>query len=163
MNDWWAGLQPRERLLLIVAGTILAVLGVYLLILEPLVQQRDSLQTSVTAKRSELAWMREHAIEAAQLRQSQDRGRGIADRRSILAVVDNSIARAGLKPQLQRMEPDGQNAVKLWFKESAFDDLVRWLDDAEKRFGLDVGSLRIVPQGGSGMVDANISLKRESS
>lgn len=163
MQHWWAGLQPRERLLIAAAGIVLCILAIYLLIWEPLAQQRASLQNSIAAKRGQLTWMREQAVTVQQLRRAGASAASIDDRRSLLAVVDQSLARAGLKAQLQRMEPDGADAVKLWFEGSDFDTLMRWLAQTRQQYGLRVGSLRIQPQDKPGLVGANLSLKRQAS
>ncbi len=163
MQNWWAGLQPRERLILAAAGVVLVILAIYLLIWEPLAQQRASLQRSVSAKQAQLAWMREQAVTVRALRRAGATAGSLDKRRSLLAVVDQSLARAGLKGQLQRMEPDGADAVKLWFEGSDFDVLMRWLAQTRQQYGLRVGSLRIEPQDKPGLVGANLSLKRQAS
>ena len=163
MKDWWDNLQPRERAILGGSGLILILLGLYLGIWEPLAERHEQLQTNVAAKRGELEWMRAKAAEAIRLREVGASARAGDGRRSLLAIVDSSIERARLKGELQRMEPDGGDAVKLWFNAARFDELMRWLDVLRADHGLSVGSLRLKPVDQAGLVDVNLSLKRAAS
>ncbi len=160
MRDWWDGLQPRERLMLGGGAVVLALLAVYLLLFEPVTKRQAALASSVAAKRAELAWMQDQAKTVVALRRTGQTLRS-EDRRSLLAVVDSSLIRAKLKPQLQRMEPDGNDAVKLWFGATNFDDLMLWLDALDQQSGLQVASLRLKPIDQPALVDANLTLKRE--
>ena len=45
MKDWFAGLEPRERQLIISGGVVLLVMLLYLLVWEPIAKDNESLKS----------------------------------------------------------------------------------------------------------------------
>jgi general secretion pathway protein M len=108
----------------------------------------------------DLVWMQTASGSVQQLLQTGQRRSG---NRSMLAVVDQAITAANLKAGLQRMEPDGQNTVKLWLNKSSFDQVVAMLGQLEQAQGIAVQTLAMTPADGVGLIDARITLMRGGS
>ena len=160
LRDWFYGLQPREKLYLVGGAAALVLMIVYLSLWQPLTSSVARLQEAVTQQRKDLLWM--HAAGSA-VKQLQQNNQGRMSNRSMLAVVDQAIATANLKGGLQRMEPDGQNTVKLWLNKSPFDQIVGMLGQLEQAQGIAVQTVAITTVDGVGLVDARITLMRGGS
>jgi general secretion pathway protein M len=160
MKAWWATLANRERLLVVLAGGAVLVALLYLLVWEPFAQERSALASRVEAHRQDLAWMEQAASELQRLR-ATTRATTVGDRqRSMLAVIDSSAKQTGLRKVIQRMEPVGQDGVKLWLENADFDLLIRWLGDLKQRFGIRVTRASFDRSDTPGRVDSRLSLQR---
>ena len=59
VRAWYQGLQPRERVLVRIAGTIVAVLFLYLFVYSPILDLTSGLDDSVAARSADLAQVRQ--------------------------------------------------------------------------------------------------------
>ena len=135
---------------------MLVLLIVYLLIVEPLAQRRALLERGVTSQRELLAWMQQAVVP---LRGSA--GAPVASRNeSLFAVVDRSARGSALAGALQRVQPEGDSNVRVWFNDAAFDELVRWLAALQREHGVAVGGLTVERAEGAGLVNARVTLER---
>ncbi len=161
MKEWFENLQARERRYLIGGIAALACILLYFLLWSPLSSNVNKLHESTAIKRDDLSWMQSASKQIIQLRGANPNRRGGS--RSLLSVVDQNFASAGLKGALQRMEPDGRNSVKLWFNQGSFDGLISMLGKLDQEEGIVIKSLSITPADGPGLVDARITLLRGGS
>jgi general secretion pathway protein M len=160
LRDWFYGLQPREKLYVIGGATTFTLMLVYFMLWLPLASKVARLDKNVNQMQQDLVWMQTASGSVQQLLQTGQRRSG---NRSMLAVVDQAITAANLKAGLQRMEPDGQNTVKLWLNKSSFDQVVAMLGQLEQAQGIAVQTLAMTPADGVGLIDARITLMRGGS
>lgn len=77
-----------------------------------------------------LAWMEANETTIRRLGTSgSDAGKGsadIADGRALMALVTGSAREAGLS--LQRFEPSGENAIRVWLEDAPFSEVAAWLE-----------------------------------
>jgi general secretion pathway protein M len=157
MKDWYAALDPRERLLINSGGVLLLVLLLYVMIWEPIAKDYRALQDTVVEQRKTLAWMKQAAAELQVLQRSGgSNARGLGGR-SLLAVVDQSARSGGLGPAIKRMEPEGKKGVKVWLEGVAFDPMILWLGQITRSYQIETSIVTIEPQGG-GRVNARLTL-----
>ena len=127
MKDWWATLPARDqRVLLFGSLALTAILG-WLLLWEPLQLKREQLRADNAQLQADLSWMQQVAPEVR--RRAAGSGRASVQRPSagsILSLVEVSASAAGLREQLERIQPEGQGA-RLWLEAVAFDRLMAWL------------------------------------
>jgi general secretion pathway protein M len=158
LRQRWDALEPRERRVLTAGAIVLiAVLG-YLLLVEPLLQSRETWRTRVTAAEADLAWMRAAAPRLHALR-GDDATPMQPDSRSLLARADASAREAGLGSTLLRVEPVSANQVRVYFEQTGFDALMRWLETLADRHGTRVTELSVQRADGVGRVDVRLSLE----
>ncbi|MGD8742418.1 MAG: type II secretion system protein GspM, partial [Granulosicoccaceae bacterium] len=92
----------------------------------------------------------------------QLRGSGAVARQSFgsLLGVINSTARPVLKDAvLKRVEEDRANSVRVWIEAVAFDDLLLWLGDLQRGYGITASSLSAERLGKPGRVNARLILR----
>lgn len=159
MNSWWAGLAPRERVILGGGGLLLVLVLIYLMIWEPLAKQREQVRADIRVLSADLAWMQQVATQVKRRGAQPDAqpAAGAAGR-SVLTLVEVSARAAGLQEALERVQPEGQGA-RLWFTETGFDALLNWLDELEQRQGLQVSQLSVDAGNAPGMVTARIKVE----
>ena len=89
---YWQGLQPRERVMLLVGGVALLFALFYFLLWQPVMNARMQMQQEVQQQRTLLQWMKEAASEAKALRgiSGQNGGAKGLGGQSLLSLVDQS-------------------------------------------------------------------------
>ncbi|MBA6418981.1 type II secretion system protein GspM [Pseudomonas neustonica] len=157
MKSWWAGLAPRERLILLAGSVFLLVMAFWLVIWEPLIAGRAELRQEVRTLSAERLWM-EQVVDDVRRRARMSQGE-TSSSGSVLTLVEVSAHAAGLKEALSRVQPEGQGA-RLSFDQVGMDALLSWLADLEQRQGLQVTQLALDVTEAKGMVSARLLVER---
>lgn len=155
----YQALESRDRRILLIGGFVVLITIVYLAVWEPLAAAHSNAyerleQARATAERLEML--------GAQVGNGAPR-RGstavIGTGQSLLSVVDQAGKNSSLGKPLTRIQPDGDDTVRVWLEAVSFDALVRWIDDLNKRYALEVVSAEIESES-AGVVNARLSLER---
>lgn len=158
MKEWWFGLQASERRTLSVGGIVMTLTLIYFGGWAPLQESVASLETQVQEQQALKRWMEQSAAEVQQLRRG-GAGQGLGAGRSLLTVVDQTARGGQLGPSLKRIEPEGENSVKVWLEQAAFDEMMSWLVTLEQQYGVTVATITIERQAVAGRVDAHLTLR----
>ena len=111
MSAWWAGLAPRERVVLAGGAVLLVLVVLWLMIWEPLAQKREQLRADISALSADLSWMEQVASQVKRRAAQQgSASNGAAAGGSVLTLVEVSAGAAGLRESLERVQPEGQGA-----------------------------------------------------
>nr|VFJ77925.1 MAG: general secretion pathway protein M [Candidatus Kentron sp. FW] len=151
-------LKPRERIALAVAGVVIILSLLQLVIIEPLGNKVEYLKHRISRQEADLQWMQQAAGKIIRLRESAAAGEGVSHSESLLIVVDRSAKKAGISQSVKRIEPVGEESVRVWIEEVAFDDLLRWLGDLRVR-GVRGDSIIIEQRKIPGRVDTKATLR----
>ena len=152
-------LQPREQVLVAVGGLVAALALVYLLLWQPFALSRDH-------RAAELARARALAAEIEQIgalaQQSHANGGGlvVGPGVSLLSAVDQASKDGVLGKPLSRVNPDGDNQVRVWVEDAQFDNVVRWMDDLQNRYGVHIDNVAVERRSTAGTVNARMTLVR---
>jgi general secretion pathway protein M len=157
ITDWFAGLAPRERVLVAAAAALAAFAVVYTGIVAPVYGARARAAESVAQRRQLLA-----DIEGVARRFGPQGARPAtaASADSLVVVVDRSTREAGLSAFLKRNQPEGAAGIRLRFENVPFDQLLEWLAAARSEDGLRATAATFDPAGEPGRVNSNIVLSR---
>lgn len=158
MKEWWHNLQPREQRILLGGAVALLLLMLYALVWDPYQQEMSRLRDSVSAKRLDLQTMQQAAAEIEALRHG-GAGGVLPAGQSIMALVDGSSKQFNISAGIKRIQPEGERSVKVWAEQVPFDDLIRWLDDLQKRSGIAVHTISIERQEVAGLVNVRMELR----
>lgn len=158
MKEWWHNLQPREQRILLGGAVALLLLMLYALVWDPYQQEMRRLRDAVSAKRLDLQTMQQAAIEIEALRRG-GAGGALPAGQSIMALVDGSSKQFSIGAGIKRIQPEGERAVKVWAEQVPFDDLIRWLDDLQKKSGIAVHTISIERQEVAGLVNVRMELR----
>lgn len=160
MKEKWQQLSLREKRLVILTSIVVVITLLYFLGWEPL---QDGIQTSrvrVKAQHDTLAQMQEQAAEAKQLLTAQRRaGANSRSSSSLLVIIERTAQTKKLKSRLQKVQPEGQDGVRVWVENASFDRLIDWLALLEKQNTIYVSEIIIERQKEPGRVNSRILLR----
>lgn len=160
MKEWFESLQERERLFVVAAGAALVLAVFYVGIWMPLERGQESAARGVQTWQSALAELR--AMRGSLPAAGTARGAPVGLNQSLVVIVDNTLRSRDLYSSLQRSSPTPGNGIRLEFESVAFDDLVLWLGDLARDYGLQVqsGSFSATARDAAGRVNATLILER---
>ncbi|MEM7767983.1 MAG: type II secretion system protein M [Pseudomonadota bacterium] len=152
IGTWWNGLEAREKQLILIAGVLSAVIGLYQLILVPSLGFADSQQQRYRAALSEQADVRAAAAQARTTAAPETANQPLQ------SVLTNTAGLYGLT--ITRLAPAENDGLNLWFDGVPPQILYAWIGDLERAHGVRVGkaSLRNDPEGGT--ISANFYMAR---
>lgn len=159
MKDWYMTLEPRERIFVAAAGVAIILAILWIGIWQPLNAGHSRVADSVDDWRRSLSELRplKGQVAAGSNRRPDTSGQ------SLVVIVDNSLRQRGLYGALQRSQPttDG-NGIRVEFESAAFDDLMLWLGDVHRQYGLQVdsGSFSTASSDSPGRVNSSVTLIR---
>jgi general secretion pathway protein M len=165
ISSYWNSLQPRERRVLIAGAVALFLLIAYAGIWEPYRSGLQELRESVVEKRELRTWMQQAANEIQRLRGIKGRGGngGAKSSGSLLALVDSTARGNQLGDALKRIQPDGQDAVRVWLEEAKFDDVLRWFESLRRQQGLIIDEAVVERLDVPGRVNVRVVLARSAA
>jgi general secretion pathway protein M len=159
MKSWWQSLQARERRLLSIGAVVTAVFLAWLLLWRPLASERERLHSALPDLESRVAEARTHAAGIIAARAAGQAAPAFSGGRSLMTLVDAGAREMGLSNGLKRLQPDGDQRVRVEFEGVSFDVLASWVERqvAEgveiREWSVDRG---LVP----GVVNARLSLEK---
>lgn len=155
---WWSSLQSRERRVLGVGGTLVALLVLYLVAFEPAFVGRQRLQAELPALRAQVAQIEGLAAEARRLAGQATQG---ADSPQQLKVqLEQSIAAAGLQGAVSQLAVAGE-LIDLRFKSVAFAGWLAWFDTAIRETRLRAVDIAIERETAPGIVSVRLTLEAQ--
>lgn len=160
LQEWFRGLAPRERVLVGVGAAVVAVTVLFLGIWEPLTKAHHKREADLGSARVLAQRLEEIGAELQQNRASGNGGAVAARSMSLLSAVDQSSKGGALNKPLSRIQPEGDNEVKVWLEGVSFDGLLRWISELETRYGVSAQTVDIEKDPTPGLVSARLSLVR---
>lgn len=159
MKAWWQSLAQREKILVIGAIPIIFLMLLYGMVLQPWQKRIHEEQIRLEDNKKDLIVIK-HMVKEIEALQNTNTPRCGNVNSSILAVVDREVKLANLKDALKRIEPQGNKIVRLNFEEVAFDDLITWLEQLERKYCIIVDTVSISKEKQQGLVQARITLEK---
>ncbi len=158
MKEILANLTSSERRTLIIAAVVLSVLMLYMIVWKPVFSSDEKLRQQITTEKETLSWMRvaSQELKALQGGNSEVVGRGA---RSLLSIVDQAARNNKLGLALKRVEPKGENEVRVRLEQASFNDVARWLSQLKNKYGIRVKTITVDRQNASGIANVNLMLK----
>jgi len=161
MKDWFDSLDARERIFVATAGVVIAFAAAWFGLWVPLSDGHRAAEMRVVDWQQSLAQLRpmRGQIQAA----ASGRPTNVGQNQSLVVIVDNSIRQRGLTNSVQRSQPTPSGTgIRVEFEAAPFDDLVLWLGDLHRQYGLQVesGSFSIASSDNPGRVNSSVTLQR---
>lgn len=150
-------LDARQRRLLLLAAVVLIGALLYVQVWEPLVESRALERERIAEQQAMLDWLTAITPMAEQMRQQQT-GRAVASDRSLLGLADETARAAGLAGSLTRIEPAGDNQVRVWLDGANFVATMSWLQQMSMRYPVEVSQLSVDRARQNGQVNVRVTL-----
>ena len=154
LTERYLQLEKTERSALNSLASFFALLFLYFVIWNPVNQYHDSNEVERDRQLSLIQYMRASEKEARASSKGVNRA---PTGQSLLTTVSRTAQQIGIKPN--RLQPEGSDAVSVWFDGVAFDDLMLMLKQIQARQGIVVQQIAIDREGQPGMVRARIVLR----
>lgn len=158
ITEWWNGLEARERRMLIAGGIALAIILYVFVIWLPAHRQAEALEERLAQQRTLLAWMKEAAAEAQQLKAAGLSPQAAAAGQNLFSVVDQSARQAGLANAVRQVKPE-EGKVRVSLQQASFDAMMRWLATLKTRYAVEASLLSVRGGNVPGTVDAQLVLE----
>lgn len=159
INTAYDQLPRRDQRAVQLLSLALGVFLVYFMLWQPVQDYHESAAARADAAADRIAWLAANidlARKVAQGGQAASPTKKIEDSRSMMTTVTASAQEAGLK--LQRFEPSGENKMRVWLDNIAFDSLAPWLERLAAEYGIIVDQAAIDRANDAGRVNARLTL-----
>lgn len=155
MKVWWNSLQLRERRLLMAGAGLMAALAYWVLLWQPLVAAREQSRAAVVSLQQATALARTQ-VTAILASRTLAAPRPV---RSLFALIDSSARDAGLMSAQTRIEPLGEDRVRVSMDGVNFDQLAAWLENLDRSEGVDISEWSVDRALVPGVVNASMTLQ----
>ena len=161
MRSWFEALAEREKYLVLTAAVFIVLVLFWFGVWTPLDSGQKSAATRVDSWQLALAQLRplKGQIQASGSGQPLPAGQD----QPLVVIVDNTLRQRGLYDSLQRSQPTpAGNGIRVEFESAAFDDLMLWLGDVNRQYGLllQSGSFSVASGENPGRVNSTLTLER---
>ncbi|MGJ8669433.1 MAG: type II secretion system protein GspM [Oceanococcus sp.] len=157
MREWFSNLAPREQWMVGAAAVVLVLMIYFLMVWEPLSKTSARLDQDIVNARELVIYMQKARKDVAQLGGSAAR-KPSNNGRSLLAQVDSSGKRSGVANHIKRIQPEGQNQVRLWLEDAPFEALMNWLNQLQQKQGIVLENGSLDRDDKTGTVKARLTL-----
>ncbi len=159
MRAWFESLDLRERILVCVAAAVVGAALFYSLLWQPLHQRQLGLHEEIGQARELTVFVQRVAATARQSSAGNRRPSG-GGNRSLLSLVDETTKQRGLKDAVKRIQPEGDQLVRVWLEGAEFDAVVQWLNELSTRHGVAMDNGNLDREDQPGRIKARFTLQR---
>ena len=150
-------LPHRDRRVLQVLGAAAALTLIWVLIWLPVQDFRDSARQSANSAEAQLGWVQSQETRARRAAEAGESSNGQLRDGDILRTVTQSAQQSGMP--LQRFEPSGDRAMRIWLDNVVFTELIQWLDYLGEEYGIDVDQASMDRLDEPGRVNVRMTLE----
>jgi len=152
--QFWSERNTRERLVLSIGSTVLALSLLYAYVWLPIRNDVDHLNRTLPELRAAAAQMRAEAAEIGTLK-----SRSVSvPAGGALGAVEQSAATQGLRDRIQELGATDQNHVRMSSDSLPFDAWVGWLNLLQAQSGIRIESANVEATPDAGKVKAQAVL-----
>ncbi len=160
MTELWSRLNTRQQVLLMLAAATLLGAFLFVGLWEPMLETREQRRDRVAAQQALVSWLGTVAPMAAELRQRANKGQDVGSR-SLLGLADETARAAGLAGALSRIEPAGEDRVRVWLDRADFMATMQWLEGLAGSHPVAVARLDLERAAVAGQVNVRITLSAD--
>lgn len=157
LNVYWQRfnqMERRERAALIALALFLGLLILYFGIWSPV---QSYYQTSLQQRDEQMGLLRHMQGSEARAKAAAADTRPRTGGQSLISEVAGVSRQIGINPD--RLQPEGSDAVSVWFENVAYMKLMNWILQLEQNHSISVRQIAIDRQNQSGMVSVRVVLR----
>ncbi len=152
-------LPRRDQKALLVLSIAIFIGILYFVIWRPVADFNDRAVSARENAVELLGWMQANRSNIAALAATGSNGgspSSIANGRELMAVVTRSAGEAGIS--LQRFEPSGDTAIRVWLENVPFNQVAAWLEGLGDEHGIVVDQASLDRRDTPGLVSVRLTL-----
>lgn len=150
--------RDQQALKIMVLTLVLALL--WFAVWRPVTDYHEQARASRENASELLAWMQQNRTAIRSLGEGGENTSTNADKpedgRQLMATVTSSAREAGL--DLQRFEPSGDSAIRVWLEDVPFDQVAQWLEGLNANHGILIDQAAMDRRETPGMVSVRLTL-----
>lgn len=158
LRSRYDALQAREQTLVSTAAALLVMALLYSAVWQPFARDRKQLAADLDAARQ--VAIRLAQAEADVRLAAPQSAPVVGSDVSLLTAVDQATKNGTLKKPPARLQPDGENAARIWLEDVEFEVLLRWMLELQTRYGVTLDVVDIEKREAAGLVNARLSVLR---
>jgi general secretion pathway protein M len=161
MKAWFEQLEARQRVLLILAAVVVVGALLFVQVWEPIKQASEMERERIAQQQALLDWLVAVTPMAGQLQ--QQRASRPRDRdQSLLGLADETAREAGLAAWLTRIEPAGEDQVRVWLDGADFVRVMGWLQRLSAEHPIEVRQMSADRARDEGRVNVRVTLSENA-
>jgi len=154
-------MPQRDQLALKVLAVAVFLALIYFLLWRPVATFHENSASARDNAAELLAWMQTNKASIQRLANAGGAPSSTgtdkpADGRALMALVTRSARESGLK--LQRFEPSGSDAIRVWIEIAPFSSVAAWLEALKNDHGVVIDQAAMDKAGGPGEVSVRLTL-----
>ena len=160
IQNWYHGLQQRERQLVLAASILVITTLLYLIIWEPI---HNGVQDQTQRYQSQLEildWLQTAATEVRTLKATGASKRKTNSSQPVTLLVEQSATTAGIKPFIRKLESTSDKGARITIDAASFDQVLLWLSTLQTQYGITVSSANLDRAEKQGAINARMTLSR---
>jgi len=156
LQQRFAALPPKDRLALTLLGVFLSLLIVIYLLVLPANRFAADAAEHHQHRAELLAWMQANEGAARMLSGQNSAQPRPSQGQSILSLASQSAQTHNIS--FKRFEPFGEDGLRIWLDNIAFNDMLMWLTQVQDQYGVEVHQASIDRGKSNGMITAKLEL-----
>ncbi|MFV1997440.1 MAG: type II secretion system protein GspM [Acidiferrobacterales bacterium] len=149
---YWRQRSRREKLIVMVAAGLVLVSIIYNIIWLPMQKSITSMRTAVPTYARQLEQMKSQARQIPTLATRNN----LATTDEILSTIEKSLDTHALRQYMSKMELDRNSGAKLTLKNVNYSNLLKWILNLDRQYGIKVKSAKLNAAGIPGEINAVI-------
>jgi len=160
MKTWYNSLSPRERMFVLVAGSAMLFLLLWLLVAKPLYNKNKKFNTQINSQKLALETMKRQSLQVKRLKQDNAKPE-VKSTGNTQQHIERALQTWRLKSTLERMQSQGPDGVRLILKDANADRFMRFLFELENKYALIISNLVINnAKKEPGLADIRLTIKK---
>lgn len=148
-------LADSERLMVNVVALLILAALVYLILIAPAQRSVSTAQLKLSGQQNLVQWIKEN--EALARMAAGSGGATTKSDQPIQTIITSTAGPLGVT--VKRYENESDSKLRVWLEKVPFDKAVRWLDQLESRYGIQIISVSIDAEREPGLVTAKLVLQ----
>jgi len=154
MKEWFAQLNQREQMSLLVLGLALFLYLLYMFVWSPLSERLEQLALQNTAIAESQVRVDAMVSQLLQLRESGVQTGGA--KRNLTAIINETTSRMQLP--VIRLQPNSRGEIQVRVENAPFDVVLKWLHEMEYAQGLLVREVALTQANTAGRVNITVRI-----
>ena len=160
MKNWFLSLQDRERIFVSAGMAAVIVAVVWFGVWVPLDNDHQATTERVNTWKRSLAALKPMGAQIQASANNTVPTAGLDQ--SLIVIIDTTVRQRGLTQSLQRSQPTPSGSgIRVEFQNASFDDLMLWIGDLHRQYGLQLesGSFSMAAGAIPGHVNSSVTLE----
>ncbi len=136
---YWRQRSHREKLVVMTAVGLLLASTLYNAVWLPMQKSILSMRIAIPTQARQLEQMKSQARQIPALASSSN----LATADAILSTIEKSLDTHALRQHMSKMELDRNNGAKLTLKNVNYSNLLKWILNLDRQYGIEVKSARL--------------------